>query len=465
MSRSGQVRARWSRSLWALALPLWLAMGSWAADAHAGARILLLEFAGRNKPEVLREKVAKSLEEAGNTVVLGERTSAGASKTELRNLAQGANADALVDGRVLHQNMRLWTVSLRVIDADTGRKVGQEVRFKNSWLPGLSKDLLDDAATRLAKSIRRAQGAGAKSHSDADSSDDGNLDSSVPAAEPEADEPEAASDEETAAPEAERTADSLFQSEAGELADKPTSEGDEHPSHMIAALSARAGFVHRTFDFSDDLYDRLRKQDANIWVYQVQGEVYPFEDPVGDHLGLIARYEGTLSGNVKDADFGGSFSVIYQEMYAGARARYPFGGSMIGFDLTFGRMKAGLEDPSHRTLFPEVSYTMLRSSLDGSFALGPLHASLSAGFRLPLGYGEIKDVDWFPRVGGYGIEATGGLEYPVSKVVSLDLTGSMRRYLLEMNSEPQDAMKGVSEVAGGAVDLYLAAYLGMTFRM
>jgi hypothetical protein len=48
-------------------LPLCLALQSWAADAHAGARILLLEFGG-NKPEVLREKVAKSLEDAGNNV-------------------------------------------------------------------------------------------------------------------------------------------------------------------------------------------------------------------------------------------------------------------------------------------------------------------------------------------------------------------------------------------------------------
>jgi len=114
---------------------------------------------------------------------------------------------------------------------------------------------------------------------------------------------------------------------------------------------------------------------------------------------------------------------------------------------------------------PEVSYTQLRSSLDGNFALGPVHALLSAAFRLPLGYGEIKKDDWFPRVGGYGVEASGGFEYPVSRAVSLELTGSLRRYLLEMNSEPQDAMNGVSEVAGGAVDLYKSAYFGMTFRM
>jgi hypothetical protein len=460
MSRASLLRARWSRSVWALTLPLWLALSSWAADAHAGARILLLEFGGR-KPEVLREKVAKSLEDAGNTVVLAERTSEGASKTVLSRLAQSSNADVIVDGRVLRQSIRLWTVSLRVLDAESGKKVGQEVRFRNSWLPGLSKDLLDEAATRLARSIHRASKGSARGRPEVDSSDDGNLDGSAPAEGPASDEPAA---DESAAP-AEKSSDDLFEADPGVIADKPTSEDEESPSRIIAALSARAGVVHRTFDFSDDIYDRLRKQDANIWVYQVQAEVYPFEQPLGDRLGLIARYEGVLSGNVRDSDFGGNFSVVFQEVFGGVRARYPLGSNMIGFDLTFGRMRAGLEDPSHRSKFPEVSYTQLRSSLDANLTLGPVHALASVGFRLPLGYGEIKEDDWFPRVGGYGVEATGGLEYPVSKSISLELTGSLRRYLLEMNSEPQDAMKGLSEVAGGAVDLYMSGYLGMSFRM
>jgi hypothetical protein len=464
MSGSSCLRARWSRSVLALALLLWLAVGSWAADAHAGARILLLEFGGR-KPEVLREKVARSLEDAGNTVVLAERTSQGASKTQLSRLAKSENADALVDGRVVRQSMRQWTVSLRVLDADTGRKVGQEVRFRNSWLPGLAKDLLDESGTKLSKSIARAaKGSTSRGRAD-DSADDGNLDGTPPAAdEPASDEPEPPA-EESAAPAADESADGAFEADPGSIDDKATSEDDEGPSRIVGAISARAGIIHRTFDFSDDIYDRLRKQDANIWVYQVQAEVYPFEQPIGDRLGVIARYEGVLSGNVRDSDFGGNFAVIFQEVFGGVRARYPLGTNMLGFDLTFGRMRAGLEDPSHRTNMPEVSYTQLRSSLDGNFVLGPVHALVSAGFRLPLGYGEIKKADWFPRVGGYGVEAAGGLEYPLSRAVSLELSGSLRRYLLEMNSEPQDAMKGLSEVAGGAVDLYMSGYFGMTFRM
>jgi hypothetical protein len=467
MSRSRRLRASRYRSLFALALPLWLALGSWAAEAHAGTRILLLEFGGR-KSDVLRDKVVKSLEEAGNTVVLAERGSAGATKSELSRLAKSSNADVVVDGRVQRHSMRSWSVSLRVLDADNGRKVGQEVRFRNSWLPGLAKELLDRSASRLAKSISRAakDTGSASGPSETWNADDGSVSSAAAADEPANDDSDASSNQggdEAAG--ATKRPDNLFEVDPGVISDKPAEAPDENMSRIRGAISTRVGVVHRRFDFSDDIYDRLRKQDANIWVYQLQGEVYPFEQPVGDRLGVIARYEGAFSGNVRDSDFGGNFAIIYNEVFGGLRARYPLGGNWIGFDLTFGRMRAGLEDPLHRSNIPEVSYTMLRSSLDVDLAFGPVHAVGSAGFRLPLGYGEIERDDWFPRVGGYGVEASGGLEYLVSKGVSIEVSGSMRRYLLEMNSQPKDAINGVSEVAGGAVDLYMSGYFGMTFRL
>src|SRR6185503_853381 len=116
------------------------------------------------------------------------------------------------DGRVRRPSIRLWTVSLRVIDADTGKKVGQEARFRNSWLPGLAKDLLDEAAPKLSKSIRRASKGSSRSRSD-DSADDGNLDGSPPPAdEPAGDEPEQTADE-SAAPAAEQPAEGAFEAD------------------------------------------------------------------------------------------------------------------------------------------------------------------------------------------------------------------------------------------------------------
>ncbi len=467
MSRSHVSGARgWCRRL-LLALPLALALQAWSGDAHAGSRIVLLEFGGRAS-DVLRDKVAQSLEAAGHTVIRVERTSKGLNRRALIRLAEGEGADAIVDGVVRRQGMKNWAVSLRVIDGDRGVRVGTAVRYKNSWLPGLTKDIVDTAADKLDKSLTRA-GGGASSSKRATREEppatDGVLD------EPEPDAPEVAQRE---APAEDKAAESQSsdggessQSSSGDgISDEGVDEdtGDDR-SRIMAAISGRAGVVHRSLDFSDDIYNRLRKQETNIWVYQLQGELYPFDRPISDHLGVIARYEGTLSGNVRDDDFGGNFSVVYHEIFGGVRARYPVDGHLIGFDLTFGQMKAGLEDPNNRSNMPDISYTMLRSALDVSLDLGQVRATAAAGFRLPLGYGEVSEDEWFPRVGGYGVEASAGLEYPLSKSVSIDLTGSLRRYLLEMNPTPEDAFDGRSEVAGGAVDLFTAAYLGVTVRL
>jgi hypothetical protein len=248
-------------------------------------------------------------------------------------------------------------------------------------------------------------------------------------------------------------------------AEEPSADDPFGDGGMIVRLRARGGFVRRNFDFADDIYDRLRKQGTNIWIYQAQAEVYPFEHPIGQRLGLILSYEGSFAGSVRDVDNSVSFPVIFSEFYGGVRARHPLGKHQVGFDLTFGRMSSGLEDSNDAADIPDMEYTLLRSSLDFKLGLGALNATGSVGFRLPLGFGQASEEDWFPRIGGYGVEASAGLEYPVSKRVSLELLGSLRRYLLEMNSEPADATGGVAEVAAGAVDLYLSAYLGASFKL
>jgi hypothetical protein len=106
---------------------------------------------------------------------------------------------------------------------------------------------------------------------------------------------------------------------------------------------------------------------------------------------------------------------------------------------------AAMRKPKHAALkcdaaHSNLSYTLPRASLDVGFNAGPLRATASAAFRLPLGSGQISEQKWFPRMGGYGFEATVGLEYPISRVLDISTGASLRRYLLEMNSVPEDAM-------------------------
>lgn len=445
----------WTRALSLVACVAALAL---ASEAHAGSRIVLLKFSGR-KADVLRERVAASLEAAGHDVVLSKSTSQGASAKLIKKLAKRSAADAVVTGSVRRQGMRLWTVALHVSDADGSALPDSDIDFKSTWLPGLAKELTDTASKRLAAALSQAEGP-LQSAQEADVWDaDGDAASSVPTS--------TSSAADGAAGDDLPQGDALFEVDANSINDREPERSDEGPAAdgAVVRLRARGGMVRHSLDFSDDIYNRLRTQRANIWVYQVDGALYPFERPIGERLGIIASFESVFSGSVRDNDFAATFPVTFQEMFAGVRARYPLGGHVLGFDLTFGRMLSGLDDERGEANIPDMSYSVLRSVFDVSLDLGRVRATGSAGFRLPLAYGQVSEDEWFPRVGGYGFEASAGAEYPLSRSVSLELTGSIRRYLLEMNSEPQDAMLGVSEVAGGAVDLYIAGYFGMSFKL
>jgi hypothetical protein len=451
MDRSGfrRMKDRWTRGALAAATLVAALLG--VSDAEA-ERIVLLQFTGR-KASVLRDKVADSLERAGHTVVRSKASSRGMSPRTVKRI--GKKADAVVGGQVLRAREGEWTIALSVNDPKKGTRLGDKIEFTSEWLPGLTKDLSDNVSRRV-----EAVMAGEED---------------VPVAPPPPEpEPDPAPDVAALETKASLADEQPPVGEGGEgesseegVADSDTSSADEPLSGdgMVVRLRARAGFVRRNFDFSDDIYDHLRKQGTNIWVYQAQAEVYPFERPIGQRLGLILSYEGTLSGSVRDVDFDVSYPVLFSEFFGGVRARHPLGRHEVGFDLTFGRMESGLDDSNGAARIPDLQYSLLRSSLDFKLDLGAIDATGSMGFRLPLGFGEASETRWFPRMGGYGVEASLGAQYPLSKRFSLEATGSLRRYLMEMNSEPQDAVDGTSEVAGGAVDLYLSGYFGVSLTL
>ena len=168
----------------------------------------------------------------------------------------------------------------------------------------------------------------------------------------------------------------------------------------------------------------------------------------------------------RDNRAGTDFGVSFSELYGGLRLRQPLGVHEIALQGTFNSMSAGLDDPDNLAGVPEFAYTMLRAAFDVGLHFGPLTLRGDVGYRLPLGgYGEASDADWFPHMSGSGIEGGFGLEYRISKEVAFDISGSARRYLLQMNSTPEDARVGTAEVAGGAVDLYLGGYFGLNITL
>ncbi len=232
-------------------------------------------------------------------------------------------------------------------------------------------------------------------------------------------------------------------------------------------LHGRGGFVRRSLGFQQDLYNRLRSLQANLLVYRLDAAAYPAIGalPFGGNIGLIGGYERAFSGTVHDANFPDAYAASHYEWYAGLRSQHPVRGHLVGFDLALGHLASGLQDGNGASGTPDVSYSDVRASLDTTLNFGRITASGAVGFRVPLGYGEMSDADWFPHIGGYGLESRVGGSYLVAPGISAELSMSWRHFVLEMNSQPEDGAEGVAEVAGGAVDSYLGAYAGFCFAL
>jgi hypothetical protein len=419
-----------------------------ASDAKA-ERIVVLQFTGR-KASVLREKVAASLARAGHTIVRSNLSSRKLSEGALARV--GKRADAVLVGQVESARPGDWRISLSVRDPKQAEQTGEELVFTGESLKGLTSELSDHVSERLKTAMAESGAV-----PDTPATPESEPEPALAPAEPTALELKAALA--TVGPTPGESAVGP-EERAAEVDTQAASTGLSWDG-LLVRLRGRTGYVRRDFDFSDDIYDSLRTESANIWVYQGQAEVYL----IRQRLGVFLSYEGALTGSVRDTDFDVTYPVIHSELFGGIRARHPLGQHEIGLDLGVGRMESGLKDGNDAAGIPDLQYTLLRSALDFKLALGALDATGSVGFRLPLDFGEASQKRWFPRMGGYGVEASAGVRYPLSRYLSLEAVGSWRRYLLEMNSEPSDAINRTSQVAGGAIDRYLSGYVGMSIAL
>lgn len=253
-------------------------------------------------------------------------------------------------------------------------------------------------------------------------------------------------------------------SETGEdeLAD---SSSTSKRANALLRLGAGAGFISRDLSYSDNVYNRLRDQNTNVWVYQVQAELFPFAAPLNDRVSLVAGYESALSGTVQDNESNAEYGIGFSEYFAGVRLVQPLGAHHVVGQATIGNLTAGLDDPDGLARVPEFSYSMVRASLALVLDFGPWSVEGKGGYEVPLSYGEAGEAPWFPRIDGKGFEVGAGLNYELTPSLSFAFSSALRQLTLNINAQPQDAVDGSAEVAGGAIDRYLSAHAGLTVKL
>src|SRR5690606_6623446 len=119
-------------------------------------------------------------------------------------------------------------------------------------------------------------------------------------------------------------------------------------------------------------------------------------------------------------------------------------------------------------LVPDVSYSFVRAMLDARFRFGEILLGINAGPRFLLDPGDgIKDPTYFfPSTGGLGFEAGLMLGYALSPSLDIVAGGELRRYGLAFNQTVAEVnAQATPTIAAGAVDQYLAGYLGVLFRI
>ena len=109
---------------------------------------------------------------------------------------------------------------------------------------------------------------------------------------------------------------------------------------------------------------------------------------------------------------------------------------------------------------PDVEYKFVRLGVDGRVHVQRALLGAHFGYRRIRDAGEIQQANWFPRssVGGVDAGVLGG--YEIVRGVDLIAGFDFRRYFYSMNPEPGDP-----NIAGGALDEYIAGWGGIEYRM
>jgi hypothetical protein len=236
------------------------------------------------------------------------------------------------------------------------------------------------------------------------------------------------------------------------------------PPALDIALTGR--LFARHLSYTSDLFGQFRNYDLAAGpAAALRIDIFPgawFTRGAGAHIGitLAGDYAFGISSVYADAP-GQTFATQSWGFSGGVRGRVPIGPVELGAVVAYGMQTftVGAPQDGDDPGVPDVQYQYLRFGLTGRFALGSRVAITAEGaFLYVLSIGEMKD-RFFPRATANGAEASLGLAIVTVAGLEVRAGVDIRRYFYGMHSQPGDEF-----VAGGAVDQYMGAFLGLAWR-
>jgi hypothetical protein len=252
-------------------------------------------------------------------------------------------------------------------------------------------------------------------------------------------------------------------------AEEPRVDGDDEESkrdkHELSPLDARAsmGVLHRTLEYSETA-------GKNVGDYVLPAapivdlgiRVFPgafFSKGWLSYLGLDLHTQFSF-GLASLAPDGTRYDTQYVAYDLDLLVRYPIRRHEIHGVIGYGAQVYRMEDSeAQQSPVPDVDYRAVRFGAGGRFELAEGYGvGLDAAWLVLTALGEIESDAWFPRASGSGIEAQLCADARVYKALSARLFVGYRHQFFAF-----DTLSGDPKVAGGAIDQYVTAGLGLGY--
>ncbi|MCA9634203.1 MAG: hypothetical protein KC766_41445 [Myxococcales bacterium] len=236
--------------------------------------------------------------------------------------------------------------------------------------------------------------------------------------------------------------------------------------------SFRAGAFRRMLRYNDDIFQRLQSYTLKTGPW-LEGDLALFPGALaGDHgalswFGVEGSY-GQAVGLDSERYAGETFDTSSHAYGVGLAARVPVRTHRVTAGVGYGRRVFEVEDTvPDNALYPaepgvpSADYQFLRLGAGFEFqATRALTLITMLGYRAVLGEGDIAEDAWFPNASAGGIDFGMQLRYALTDALDVRAGFELERYFFKLNPEVGDA-----RVAGGALDQYLSAYLGVGYAL
>ncbi len=435
-----------------------LALSLLTASVRADTRVVVRSFKGPGAQQV-RRAVVQELTRHGVEIVSNPKVDRAAKRRRVRpdgplgrkEVGRELEISAWIEGRVRRRAGKLEaTVTVR--DGSHDAEVGELVlrRKKPKLLAAAVKQGLWRS---LGSSIEGAEAAEPEYQESQVAQAEGSL-GPESAQEPLADATLPADDE-------------LPPAERGSF-DGPRTDGDEPADargRKVSALEAHLTFnsLNRSLRFNQAFTQSISNYSlGSAPLVAVGARVYPgafLSDGVTSYIGLDVSAQRAFGLASQSAD-GISYDTSYGG-YAGAVVgRYPLGEHELNALVGYGVQRFEIDDASAtESPVPDVDYRHVRAGAGGRFAILPrTKLGVEAAWLVITATGELGSKSWFPRGTGTGLEGT--LYADVSLLGGLD---ARARVSYQRSGFDFDSREGDNRVAGGAVDSYLTAGLGLAY--